>query len=76
MANRSPFQWLLAAALSAMAASFGPSSIAAAPAHADEPETVMVTLHAKPGSEADVSRVMAKHWETARRLNLVQTRRT
>lgn len=54
-------------------------SLAAAPRAArtnavkvDEPETVMVTLHAKAGHEADAVRVLGKHWETARRLNLVR----
>jgi len=36
-----------------------------------EPETVMVTLHAKAGAEAELVRVVERHWETARRLNLV-----
>lgn len=36
-----------------------------------QPETVMVTYHARRGSEADLERVIAKHWETARRLKLV-----
>ena len=31
----------------------------------------MVTLHAKPGGEADLARVIARHWDTARSLNLV-----
>lgn len=39
---------------------------------AESPETVMVTLHVKPGAEPDGARVLARHWETARRLNLVQ----
>jgi hypothetical protein len=37
----------------------------------DQPETVIVTLHAKTGSEAELAGVIARHWETARRLNLV-----
>jgi hypothetical protein len=41
--------------------------------YAAEPETVVVTLHAKPGAEAQLARVIASHWETARKLNLVQT---
>lgn len=36
------------------------------------PETVIVTLHAKPGAEAALARVIAKHWDTARKLKLVQ----
>jgi hypothetical protein len=39
--------------------------------YAAEPETVMVTLHAKAGMETDLARVIERHWETARRLNLV-----
>ena len=31
----------------------------------------MVTLHAKPGAEADLARVIARHWDTARGLNLI-----
>ena len=41
-------------------------------AAAEAPETVMVTFHAKPGAEADLERVIARHWETARRLNMVR----
>jgi hypothetical protein len=37
----------------------------------DVPETVMVTLHAKPGAEAELARVLERHWETVRRLDLV-----
>ena len=36
-----------------------------------KPETVMVTCKAKPGSEADLARVIARHWRTARDLQLV-----
>jgi hypothetical protein len=39
---------------------------------AEELETVMVTLHAKPGAEADLERVIANHWKTAREMNLVR----
>jgi hypothetical protein len=39
---------------------------------AAEPETVMITLHAKPGTEAALARVLDNHWRTARRLNLVR----
>jgi hypothetical protein len=34
-----------------------------------QPETVMVTFHAE--AEADLARVLERHWDTARRLNLV-----
>ena len=40
-------------------------------ARADEPETVLITFRAKPGADAELARVIARHWETARRLNLV-----
>jgi hypothetical protein len=39
--------------------------------YAEQPETVIVTLHAKPGGEAELAAVIARHWETAQRLNLV-----
>ena len=38
---------------------------------ADTPETVMVTLRAKPGAEAALARAIEKHWETARAHKLV-----
>jgi hypothetical protein len=40
--------------------------------HADNPETVVVTLRAKAGATAALEEVIAKHWSTARRLNLVR----
>ncbi len=40
-------------------------------AAADQPETVMVTFHAKPGAEAELERVIAGHWKTAADLHLV-----
>ncbi|HXP88183.1 MAG TPA: hypothetical protein VN841_25865 [Bryobacteraceae bacterium] len=36
------------------------------------PETVMVTLRAKPGAEAELERVIANHWKTAHDLKLVR----
>ena len=39
---------------------------------AEEPETVMITLHAKAGAEAELAQVIARHWDTARRLNMVR----
>jgi hypothetical protein len=45
------------------------SSVARAAA---QPETVMVTLHAKPGGEAELDRVIARHWAAARQLHLVR----
>ena len=41
-------------------------------ARAEEPETVMITLHAKAGAEAELAQVIARHWDTARRLNMVR----
>ncbi len=38
---------------------------------AAKPETVMVTCHAKKGAEADLQRVLARHWSTIRDLKLV-----
>jgi hypothetical protein len=37
----------------------------------DIPETVIVTVRPKAGAEKDLERVMANHWATAQRLNLV-----
>jgi hypothetical protein len=46
------------------------SSIAAQPRQ-EKPETVMITLHAKSGAEAELAQVIARHWETAQGLKLV-----
>jgi hypothetical protein len=40
--------------------------------HADEPETVVITLRAKAGAADELAQVIARHWEAARRLKLVQ----
>jgi hypothetical protein len=45
-------------------------SAPARPTHADAPETVLITLHVKPGAEAEAERILATHFETARRLDL------
>src|SRR5438874_1180565 len=37
----------------------------------DKPETVMVTYHAKAGSEEELARVLARHWATALDMNLM-----
>lgn len=37
-----------------------------------DPETVMVTFRAKAGAEAELAKVIAEHWTTARRLDLVR----
>jgi len=39
---------------------------------APKPETVVITFHAKPGAEAELARVIEKHWVTAREMKLVQ----
>ncbi len=39
---------------------------------APKPETVVITFHAKPGAEAELARVIEKHWTVARELKLVQ----
>src|ERR1051325_2215190 len=44
---------------------------AAAQSTADEPELVMITLRPKPGAEAALAEVIARHFETARQLNLL-----
>jgi hypothetical protein len=36
------------------------------------PETVMITYHAKSGSEDELARVIASHWSVARHLRLVR----
>ena len=56
------------ALLSAMPAQGSPLAGQARP---EEPETVMITLHAKAGAEAELAQVIARHWETAQRLKLV-----
>ncbi len=56
-------------ALICVASSWGPS---AAQQPAEQPETVVVTLHAKTGVEPEVERVIARHWATARQLKLVR----
>ncbi|MDQ3281911.1 MAG: hypothetical protein M3Q69_10925 [Acidobacteriota bacterium] len=43
----------------------------AAAAFADTPETVLVTFRPKAGAEAELERVIGKHWETVTRLHLV-----
>jgi hypothetical protein len=47
-----------------------PNAFAGTPA--EEPETVMITLRAKAGAEDELARVIARHWETVRRLNAVR----
>lgn len=39
---------------------------------AEQPDTVIITLHAKDGREELLARTLARHWETARRMKLVR----
>jgi hypothetical protein len=48
------------------------SAIGLAGSAASPSETVMITMRAKAGADADVVRVLADHWSTARRLGLVR----
>jgi len=60
-----------AAALLLGAALFGGSTVLGQ-ARPDEPETVMITLHAKGGAAAELAQVIARHWATAQRLKMVR----
>src|SRR5262245_32328985 len=57
------------AATAILVAALAPSAIVAG--SPDEAETVMITFRPKPGAEADLVKVIAGHWTTARRLDLV-----
>jgi hypothetical protein len=46
-------------------------SNAAAQAPTLKPETILVTFHARPGAEKELEQVIERHWNTARRLNLI-----
>jgi hypothetical protein len=46
--------------------------MACAPLRAAEPETVMLTLQAKAGAEQSLADVVARHYETAQRLDMLQ----
>jgi len=35
------------------------------------PETVVITFHAKPGAEAELARLIERHWTIARKMKLV-----
>ena len=39
---------------------------------AEQPETVMITLRPKPGAERALAQTIARHYETAQRLNLLR----
>ena len=71
MTDRRYARWSVAAAMILLLLLSTGGTSHARPVLADEPETVMITFHAKPGADAELARVIARHWETARRLNLV-----
>ena len=48
------------------------SSILGVAADGDQPDTAVITLHAKRGAEDALARVIARHWETVRQLKLVR----
>jgi hypothetical protein len=60
------------AALIVLGTTLTQASSLTAQARADEPETVMITLHAKAGAEAELAQVIARHWDTARRLKMIR----
>ncbi|PYQ73381.1 MAG: hypothetical protein DMG01_22715, partial [Acidobacteria bacterium] len=39
---------------------------------AEQPETVMITLRPKPGAERALAQTIARHYETAQKLNLLR----
>jgi hypothetical protein len=61
-----------AAALAIVFAAASVPAFTAEQSRSEEPETVLITLRAKAGSEAALARVIARHWETARELRLVR----
>ena len=61
----------ICAALALLSVMLAQRSPLAGQARSEEPETVMITLHAKAGAEAELGQVIARHWETATRLKLV-----
>ena len=63
-------KWFALVALAFAAAM--PTGAAAVAARSDIPETVLITYRPKPGAEAELAQVIARHWTTARQLNLVQ----
>ena len=63
-------RFALAASVLVLCAVFPGSS--AAQSSGGKPETVMVTCHAKPGSEAELARVLTRHWTALRNLKLVR----
>jgi hypothetical protein len=59
------------AALIVLSATWPQESSVVAQTRREEPETVMITLRAKAGAEAELAQVIARHWDTAQRLKLV-----
>lgn len=53
-------------------AALGSTAGLIAAAQSDTPETVMITFRPKPGAEQELAAVIADHWATARKLNLVR----
>src|SRR5499426_3499300 len=60
------------AALIVLGAMLTQASSLVAHTRSEEPETVMITLHAKVGAEAELAQVIARHWDTARRLKMIR----
>lgn len=58
------------AVLSVLASALFAGALLAASA-APQSETVVITLRAKPGAEAELARVIEQHWAVARQLKLV-----
>jgi len=62
----------ISAALGLLCAALAQGSSIAAQPRPEEPETVMITFHAKAGAEAELAQVIARHWQTARRLKMIR----
>jgi hypothetical protein len=62
-------RFALAASILVMGAALPGAGLAQS--SAGKPETVMVTCHAKAGSEAELARVLGRHWAALRDLKLV-----
>jgi len=60
------------AALGLLCAALAQGSSLVAHTRSEEPETVMITLHVKTGAEAELAQVIARHWDTARRLKMIR----
>ena len=62
----------ISAALGLLCAALAQGSSIAAQPRPEEPETVVITFHAKAGAEAELAQVIARHWQTARRLKMIR----